>query len=77
MSRNLSIQSKLKVCAKNVLMWVKLKNPKEVEFWTGVVRSHLASEDAKGLVMNVGLDKLVKKAIAVGGEYACANGYFK
>ena len=77
MSRKLSIQSKLKLCAKNVLMWVKLKNPKEVAFWIRVVRNHLVSEDAKGLVMNIGLDKLVKKAIAVGDEYACANGYFK
>ena len=77
MSRKLSIQTKLKMCAKNILMWVELKNPKEVAFWGRVVRNHLASEDARGLVMNVGLDKLVKKAIAVGGEYACANGEFK
>ena len=77
MSKNLSVQTKLKVCAKNVLAWVQLKNPKEVQFWVGIIRNHLASEEAKDLVLNVGLDKLVKKAMKVGAEYACANGCLK
>lgn len=77
MSRKLSVQTKLKMCAKNVLVWYALEDPKEVQFWYKAIRNHLASEDAKYLVMNVGLDRLVKKAMEIGGEYACANGYFK
>ena len=75
--KKLSIETKLKMCAKNVLTWIELKNPKEVEFWVGVIRNHLVSKDASGLVMNVGLNKLVKKAMELGAEYACANGCFK
>ena len=75
--RKLSIETKLKVCAKSVLSAVDRKRPKEVEVMVKILKVHLASEDANGLVMNVGLDKLVKRAVSVGTEYACGNGYFK